>query len=228
MIKNWLQSLAVIICLTGTPFTAVLAASNTPGLFFFGVGTGAVNYSLSNSTSEKFKNEITDQLPGIPLAFSADDSDSGLRISGGYQFNKNLSAVVSFTDLGQFSYNGSGSNGTNIVDYQVSTDTFGVAVGGEYAYPLMDNKLVPYARAGILMWSSESELTATSSINGRIHGSQSNDGIDAAFGLGANYFFNNYIGVGLGWDRYKISDAFGGSTFEMDFLSLTLFMTPGY
>lgn len=223
MIKKRFWSLALIPGLLLVQTTPVFAASNSPGLMFFGVGTGWVDYSSATFVADEFKSQL-------PASFSVntDDRDSGLRITGGYQFNKNVAAVISFTDLGRFAFGGAGVLGPDTIKYEITTDTFGVELGGELSFPIMNNKLVPYAKAGLFVWSSEAELTLTVTPIDIRHFTDTDDGYDLVYGVGANYFFNDYIGVGLAWDRYDIGEAYGEDGFEVDFLSLSIFMTPGY
>lgn len=188
---------------------------------------GPVDYSSANFIADNFQNEVAAQLPGISPSYNKDNTDTGVRITGGYQFNKNLSAVFSFTDLGQYTFNGTGTGGTNIVSYDVTANTFGIELGGELAFPVMNNKLIPYANAGLFIWSSEAEWTVLSAIDGKSHGSATDDGNDFVYGIGANYFFNEYVGVGVTWKRYDINSVYGDNGIKIDFLSLNFTFTPG-
>lgn len=223
MIKKRIFKTAILMSLAIVQTAPAFAASSSPGLMFFGVGTGRVDYSSATFVADAFKSQL-------PASFSVntDDRDSGLRITGGYQFNKNVAAVVSFTDLGQFAFGGTGVLGPDTIKYEITTDTFGVELGGELSLPLLDNKLIPYVKAGLFIWSSEGELTVTVLPASTAHGSDSDNGIDSVYGFGANYFFNDYIGVGLAWNRYDIGEAYDANGFKVDFLSLSIFMTPGY
>lgn len=205
----------------------VYAASNTPGLFFFGAETGSADYSSADFIADNFQNEVAAQLSGISPAYNKDNTDSGVRITGGYQFNRYISAIFTFSDLGQYTFNGTGTSGTNIVSYDIKADTFGIELGGELAFPVMDNKLIPYANAGLFIWSSEAEWTVLSSISGEIHGSATDDGNDFVYGIGANYFLNEYVGVGVAWKRYDLNSIYGDNELKIDFLSLSFTFTPG-
>lgn len=227
MIKKSIHSLTIIIGASFLNVTSALAASNIPGRLYFGFGGGSVDYSSANSIATSFDDQLAALLPSVPFSLNTDDTDSGIRVSGGYQINKNLSANFAFTDLGEYVFGGTGVNGTNIVNYKVKADAFAVELGGHYAFPVAyNNNFIPYVKAGLLIWSSKADFTVTSTVNGVATGSGQDSGYDLVYGVGANFFFNDYVGAGIAWDRYDIKDAYDGGGLEIDFLSLSVIVIP--
>ncbi|MGD8559039.1 MAG: outer membrane beta-barrel protein [Gammaproteobacteria bacterium] len=221
----FIRRFIVVVISTFIPAAAGMAAGNSPGEFFFDVGAGQVNYS-ADSFASSFDNRINSSLRTAPFSLDTDDSDIGLRFSGGYQLNSNVAATFSFTDLGEYVFGGTSVDGTTVTSYEVATDAFTVEIGGRYAFPLMSDKFVPYVNAGLLIWSLDSELSVNSNVTGSSSDIDEDSGLYIGIGLGATYFFNDFFGMGAAWNHYDFNDAFKSGSFKMDFLSLSVYLIP--
>jgi OOP family OmpA-OmpF porin len=118
-------------------------------------------------------------------ATSCDDEDTGLKVFGGYKFNRNLAVEGGYVDFGEIS----ASAGTSTV--RVSSDAlFAAAVG---ILPVSGQFSV-FGKVGLFMW----DLTGTGTGIGTI----SDDGTDVFIGLGLNFDITQQFAVRAEWESY--------------------------
>ena len=116
---------------------------------------------------------------------SADDdvfneTDTGLKLFGGYNFNSNLGVEVAYVDLGEY------RGGTFEQD--------GISVEAVGYLPIADNIDV-FGKLGMFSWDVSTPTV-------------SDDGNDLTYGLGLNFQMNSQIGVRAEWQNYE--DISGG------------------
>lgn len=126
----------------------------------------------------------TFDLSGVPAGVSVDDSDSGFKIFGGFQFTKHWGAEVGYVDFGKVSVSGAGASG----DLGVTAMT----LAGTGTLPLGQNFAL-LGKVGMAMWDAEG--------SGSVVG---NDGNDMFYGFGARYSFNKNMSVQA---EYEVLDA---------------------
>ena len=131
----------------------------------------------------------TSGLPGV----SIDDSDSGFKIFGGFQFNKHLGAEVGYIDFGSYPVT-AGSTG------DLSATAFTVAAVG--TLPLNESFAL-FGKAGIWMWESDSSIPGTTG----------SDGSDIFFGAGLRYNLNKNWGLTLEVEQYDSDDSITMTSF---------------
>ena len=118
-------------------------------------------------------------LPGGGI----DDSDTGWKIFGGYKFNPNLSAELTYIDFGQF------EGGGGVTGSWEPTGINGSVLG---ILPL-PNQFSVFGKLGATRWDVDNNLGGTSS---------SDNSTDVSYGIGAQYDFNRDIGARLEWERF--------------------------
>ena len=109
-----------------------------------------------------------------------DESDTGLKVFGGYRFNKNVAVEAAYVDLGEF------------VDGFVEQS--GLALEGEATWPIGD-KFGLFVKAGFFSWDVDV-------------GSASDDGTDSTFGVGGKLALGEKWAIRAEWERF--SDIAGG------------------
>lgn len=128
-------------------------------------------------------------------ASSTDEKDTTFAISGGYMFHPNIGAEIGYRDLGEASATVVGPGGTGVVTAEVSGFFFGL-VG---RLPVSERfSIVP--RFGLYMW--EGDVTGT--VNGTTVLSESDDGTDPYFGIGAQYDITRQMHVGAHFARFDL------------------------
>lgn len=131
-------------------------------------------------------------VPDCDFTLSCDDSDSGFKIFGGYQFNKNLALEGGYADLGKTAFSEPGFSGK--VD---ATTIFVHAVG---ILPLNPQWSL-YGKAGLHLWDAKE--------NGQIGGipfSLSDDGTDLTYGAGVQWQSGKFA-LRLEWETYELDNA---------------------
>jgi OOP family OmpA-OmpF porin len=195
--------------------TVTIAQEQTPR-FYFSFSAGNVDYSDVGSEISALENEFA----GIGLAsdFDYDDSDTGFRLMGGFIVNPNVALTVSYVDLGQFSFDGFATDGINVINIDNGKiETNGLEFGALFSLKVPNSNFEPYARLALFRWDSDFDFTVSSpSLTTPPQTfSESDDGTDIVFGLGANYFIGK-IGFGVSWDRYDLDGT------DVDFLAASL------
>lgn len=129
---------------------------------------------------------------------TVDDSDTGFKIYGGFQFNKHLGAEIGYVDAGKATFSGSAIPSLGIGafsgQYEITAITF-AAVG---TLPLNESFAL-FAKAGLAAW----DATASASIAG-FTGTADDSGTDLLYGIGARYNLNKNWGITL---EYEAVDA---------------------
>jgi len=184
---------------------------------------GGIGYSTS---------KIDDVAPitGITFTQSKDESDTGGKIFGGYQWNPNFAVELGWVDLGKvsqtvnftappigsltgsFKSNGPFLDVLGIVPVGNNFSLLG-KVGGYYARNSLD-----YSGSGL----AASVLPLAASMAG-FPVSESKDELKWKAGLGVRYDFTKQIGLRAEWERYfgLDTDHSGGSG-DFDLYSLNL------
>ena len=161
------------------PFVALLALP-TPALSqsfgpYFGVGLGQSNFRGA--------------CDGISAPDSCDDADAGVKIFGGYQFNRFAAFEFGYTDLGSARANFAGLGNQRV-------GARGVEFTGIGMLPL-DWRFSLLARLGVFAWNQDFH-DGTGTV-----GSSSSSGSDLTYGLGVKYDFTRSTAVRFEWQRYK-------------------------
>ena len=100
--------------------TSAVADENAKGAYF-GLGYGSTSFNDDNIGNVNLK----------------DDSDNGVKVYGGYQFNKIVGVEATYTDYGKFSY----------PDTELSASA--VSVAANLGYNFLDAQLRPFALVGL-------------------------------------------------------------------------------
>jgi OOP family OmpA-OmpF porin len=137
---------------------------------------------------------------------SLDDSSTGWKVFGGYQFNKNWAAELAYTDLGKFSMNADVSGGLGGgagTEYaQVKPTCWSLSAVG--ILPLGNNFSL-LGKVGVCRW--DDRFSAHETVAGMEYpypdGDSYSKGTDLTFGLGAKYDVTKNYGVRAEWERFN-------------------------
>jgi len=124
---------------------------------------------------------------------SLDDSDSGFKIFGGFQFTKHWGAEVGYVDFGKAGISGSVLGIPFTSDVGVTALTF----AGTGTLPLSENFAL-LGKVGLANWDAEVSVSALG-----LGGSTSDSGTDMFFGVGLRYSFNKNLSVQLEFEQYE-------------------------
>jgi OmpA-OmpF porin, OOP family len=189
---NKITALALLAA-SAASFT-VNAEVNQPG-FYLG---GSVGYT---SVDWDTLDDIED------LGASVDDNDIGYKLFAGYRINKFFAVEGFYADLGEATAETSGFVGGNPAQASadINADTFGLAALA--IYPINDNFEV-FGKVGFNSWNADAKANVQIPADGvNETESESDDGTDPMYGVGAAYIFNNNLSLRVEFERYELDDA---------------------
>lgn len=109
--KNWLFTQTLLA--VGALLFAMTAMAGS----YMGIGFGNAQSTLDRTFRGQDLTFIFDRRPEFQLqSFSDDDSDSALKLFGGYQFSNNMIIEYGYLDLGSHQISGAGSIDSNAVN----------------------------------------------------------------------------------------------------------------
>ena len=124
---------------------------------------------------------------------SLDDSDSGFKIFGGFQFTKNWGMEFGYVDFGKAGLAGSVFGIPFTSDVGVTAFTF----AGTGTLPLSENFAL-LGKVGLANWDAKVNVSTGFGV-----GSDSDSGTDIFYGVGLRYSFNKNIGVQVEFEQYE-------------------------
>ncbi len=164
-----------------------------------------------------------------------DETDTGFKLFGGYNFNENFGLEVFYADFGDISQDITAdidvTDGVNTLagnlalGAELETDGIGVSLLGRY--PFSDAFNI-FGKLGVFTYQVDADITFAfdGTENGipatlTISETDDDDSSGYAVGIGGEYRFGNALGLRLEWERYDIeafdtdidTDVFSGSVF---------------
>jgi OmpA-OmpF porin, OOP family len=143
------------------------------------------------------QSEIKDGCTGVAPGISCDDKDTAWKIFGGYQLNRNFSAELGYSNLGEAK---ASAGGVNASVEATAWDLVGVG-----SFPVT-NQFSVYGKLGVYRAETEGRS------NVGVSADETNSGL--TYGFGVRYDFTRNLGVRAEWQRY--GDVGGGSIGESD------------
>lgn len=205
---------------TGTAALAALAALAAP----FAMAQESGWYAGGNvgrTAATIDDDRITSGLQGQGLGVSSIDDrdrDTGYKVFGGYQLNRNFAVEAGFFDLGSFGYTAStvpaGTLGGDIRVKGLNLDLVGM-------WPLTD-KLSALGRVGVTSSRTTGSFSATGAAGmPYANANPSQRGTHYKIGAGLMYDFSETLAMRVEGERYRINDAVGNKG-HVDMLSVGL------
>jgi len=124
----------------------------------------------------------TFDISGVPAGVSVDDSDSGFKIFGGFQFTKNWGAEVGYVDFGKAGIGGFGDIGVTAL-----------TLAGTGTLPLNESFSL-LGKVGMANWDASGSASSGDS------------GTDLFYGIGARYNFNKNLSVQVEFETFSAED----------------------
>lgn len=136
---------------------------------------------------------------GITSSSSTDDSDTGWKAFAGYRVMKYLAVEGAYTNFGEATANSIiTAPVTGVVNTTLEADAWTVSALG--ILPLGD-KFSLFGRLGVNFWNVDTSATADAATV-----SESDDGTDWVYGVGAAYSITTNLSVRGEWERYDFDD----------------------
>jgi len=187
------KNITVISAFTATLMSSLCIAEQG---FYLGanIGTAEVDYSLSDAA------DLDDG--GNFSNVDIDDSDTTFGLNAGYRVNPYFAVEVGYQDFGEYSISAN-SDGSGFFWFpgpvEATAEVTGIMLGVKGIFPVQENFEV-YGKAGMNRWDADYDYTDTCCTV-----SESDDGTDAYFGIGATYILNK-VGLSAGYTRFDVAD----------------------
>jgi len=212
-VANTLKTLGLVGC----------AVINSPFAMADDVGW-YVGGNIGQSRAKIDDVRITSSLLGGKFTTTSiidDNHDTGYKLFGGYQFNKNFSVEAGYFDLGQFGYTATvttplpATPGTLTGQIRLK----GINIDAVGILPITEN-FSAFGRVGLNYAQARDSFTGTGSVTVLNPTPNKND-TNLKLGLGIGYDFTKSLGMRAEVERYRINDAVGNRG-DIDVISLGL------
>lgn len=191
----------------GIALGSVAASSALAEGWYIGAGAGV-------SSMDNFDTSAG-ELEGLFGAFGvdtdinsvdSDDSDTGLKIFGGYEVNEFFALEAFYTDLGEFTVNFAGTidggEGAEPFTAELGVETTGFGVLAVIDYPLGANFSI-LGKVGGISWDSDVNFSI---VNDGPSGASSagDDGTDFAWGGGLRYQVTEQLAIDVQYESFDV------------------------
>jgi OOP family OmpA-OmpF porin len=144
--------------------------------------------------------------PGrVITSIASDDRDTGYKLFGGYQFNRNFAIEGGYFDLGKFGFSATtippGTLSGSMRVSGINLDLVGIL-------PLTE-KFSAFGRLGMNYAKTRDSFFGTGAAV-VVNPNPSDRDLNHKFGLGLQYNFTESFGMRAEAERYRVSDAVGG------------------
>jgi len=180
-------------------------------------GYGGISVGRSRADFDEAR--ITGGLLGAGLATTSitdDERDTGYKIFGGYQFNKNFAVEAGYFDLGRFSFTATTAPaGTLTGNFKVR----GLNLDAVGILPITE-RFSAFGRVGVQYAKTRDSFAGTGAVLVANPNPSERD-TNYKYGLGLQYDFTPSLGVRVEGERYRINDGIGGKE-NVDLVSVGL------
>ena len=209
---------AKFVRVSGTLGLAALAVLASP--YAVADDTGwYVGANVGQSKAKIDDERITSNLLGAGFATSSitdDDRDTGYKLFGGYQFNKNFALEGGYFDLGKFGYTATtvpaGTLNGNIKLNGLNLDAVGIL-------PITE-RFSAFGRVGVNYAEAKDSFSGTGAVK-VLNPNPSKRDTNFKVGLGLQYALTESLAMRAEAERYRIDDAVGNKG-DIDLISVGL------
>ena len=187
----------VVLAVLGTVASSWVVAQDSTTGPYLGANVG--------TTRAKFNNDsINSTLAGQGFTVNSrteDNSSTGYKLFGGYQFNRNFAVEGGYFDLGRFNYS---LNTTPLGTFSADTRVRGLNLDLVGFLPLTEQFSV-FGRAGAAYAQSRANFARTGALPLANSPTSRND-TNLKVGIGMQYAFTEALALRAELERYRVSD----------------------
>jgi OOP family OmpA-OmpF porin len=174
-----------------------------------------VGQSTADIDNERITNNLLDGgFSGI--AIENDDRDTGYKLFGGYQFNRNFAIEGGYFDLGEFGYTAT-TVPVGTLDGRIKLKGINVDVLGFIPFT---EKFSAFGRVGVNYAEAKDRFSGAGAVNVLNPYADERD-TNLKLGVGVQYAFTNALAMRVETERYRINDAVGNRG-DVDLVSIGL------
>lgn len=166
--------------------------------FYIGTGVGYVDFGSSDAPF----------VAGATVAaFSSDNSSTGFKVFGGYQFNRTWGVEASYIDFGSPNFNGVVSVGGATGSFGGSADLTAWTLALTGTMPLSQQWDLT-GKVGVYNWSADNAgaIASVPGVGTFAVAAGDDSGTDAMAGIGIRYNINKNFGVHADWEYFNSSN----------------------
>ncbi|MCC7488008.1 MAG: outer membrane beta-barrel protein [Gammaproteobacteria bacterium] len=182
--------------------------------WYAGVGIGSSSFDDEVGTQSALADAIRAQGPDS-ASFKVDDSDSGWKIFGGFQFNEYFALEGQYVDIGSAKTSASGSydggeGGGQAFSGSGEVDVTGFGVNAVGSLPFMDNHFSLVGKIGVFRWMADQ--SGTTSLGGGGDWCAANacgtddEGIEVTYGAGLDWHITDRITARALWENFNLEN----------------------
>lgn len=200
------------LCIVPAALFAVSIAHAQSTPWYGGISAGQSKIKIDDSSAA-----VTGATAST---LSKDENDTGLKLFGGYRFNRNFALEGGYVDFGKFSAT---RNVTAPVVGSAKADikSSGLYIDAVGILPLANDKLDLFGKVGAIYTTTKSSFSATGPITAA--GNEKKNEGDWKYGLGAEWHFTPALGLRGEWERaLKVGDPNKTGEGDIDLVSVGL------
>lgn len=174
---------------------------------------GNIGQSRSHINNGRIADSVLDD-GFIVRSITDDDRDTGYKLFGGYQFNKNFALEGGYFNLGEFTFSAD-TIPLGTLDGTIKLRGYNLDAVG--LLPI-NEKLSAFGRIGITYAETKDSFNGSGAVILN-DGSHSDRNTNAKIGLGLQYALNEHVDLRLEAERYRLDNSFGSKD-NIDFISV--------
>jgi OOP family OmpA-OmpF porin len=151
---------------------------------------------------------ITPLLPGATI--SDDNKGNAFKLFGGYQFNRNFAVEGGYFNLGEFGYTATTAAPALAATLNGKIKLQGLNLDAVGMLPLGD-KFSVFGRVGMQYAQAKDTFTSSGAAPTPANPNPSKNALNYKVGVGAQYDFNQSLGMRIEAERFRINDAVGNN-----------------
>jgi len=220
---------SIVVCLIILMSLPAIANADRSG-WYMAADLGRSHYDDVGAQSVQIVTRINQvYVPGVSNVTS-DSSDTGYRLTGGYQFNAYLGLEISYVNFGNATITEdpavlSCMCGKPFLQGVVNSTikSHGWVLAGTATYPFNDHWSL-FGRLGFIDANVELDVNSTPTFAVPPSVSDSSSGhLTTTYGVGVDWSFANHWSARLGWDRYlSLGDSNTTGKYTLEFTSIGL------
>lgn len=190
------------LALLSVAATSASAQYQEPGFFYGGVSAGEARAKVDEAG-------VANNLLGASgpaTGFSSDEKDTGYKLFGGYQFNRNIALEGGYYDLGKTSFSSTAPAGA----FNNSTRRHGLNLDLVGTLPITERFSV-LGRVGAAYGRTRSSYSGAAATAAGVPDSKDSK-TDVKVGLGVQYELNRSMWLRAEIERYRVKTASAGRT----------------
>jgi OOP family OmpA-OmpF porin len=147
---------------------------------------------------------------GFNSSISNNDKNTAFKLFGGYQFNRNFAVEGGYFNLGEFGYTATTAAPALAATLNGKIKLQGLNLDAVGMLPLGD-KFSVFGRVGMQYAQAKDTFTSSGAAPTPANPNPSKNALNYKVGVGAQYDFNQSLGMRIEAERFRINDAVGNN-----------------